>query len=211
MNTTFDPARSAALRQQLATLPPTDAPALAGHAPDPRQRGRRAPWVIGGTVVAVTVGLLAWAPFQPTSTTGGDFIPAMARPQQPQDQLPEEILKDGVGADGTDTGTSRLIGAERGHTYYAVEKNDGDQLCLITDNPRESPDPAAFIPAWEAACMPLTNFDSAGMTVTSSTRPVKLWLVSANIAERQEQRTEWTRLSSNLLIQYTEDIPTPGS
>jgi hypothetical protein len=224
MNTTFDPVRSAALRQQLGNLPATDPQhntvRLPHHRPDEakgqsersdppttRKRRRRAPWVIGGAGVTVTAGLLASGPFQPTSTTGADFIPAIAQPQQPADQLPADLRnEEGPSPLGIIADTSRLVGSERGYNYYAVE-SDRDEMCLVIVYPPEPADAEAARSPWETACTPLTNFDSSPLQLTSASTNTKLWLVSANIQPSDEQLTQQTRLSPNLYIKYTDGIP----
>ena len=145
MNTIFDPSRSAALRRQLGALAAAD-PAhrtvLRRHRDEPEEqptqspqpqptKRRRAPWIIGGACVVVLTALLALAPFQPGSAAGADFLPAMARPQQPEDLLPQDLRER---AGDLDTDTSRLVGTERGRSYYAVESIDA-QMCLVVVEP----------------------------------------------------------------------------
>ncbi|WP_247826830.1 hypothetical protein [Arthrobacter antioxidans] len=221
MTTMFDPARSAALRRQLGALPATDLqpdtvlPQHRGHptelADQPGRpairKHRRAPWAIGGAGLAVTAGLLASGPFQPASTTGADFVPAMARPQQPEDLLPEDLRRGDMDSlPGLVVSTSRLVGTERGYNYYAAESNDG-MMCLVIAYPPEPPDPEATRSPWEVACTPLTNFDSSPLQITSASTNTKIWLVSANIEPTEEQLTQLTRLSPNLYIEYTDGIP----
>lgn len=221
MNTTFDPARSAALRQQLGALPATDPvhrtvlrrrrdkpeeqPTHSAQ-PEPTKR-RRAPWIIGGTGVAVTAALLASVPFQPGSTSGADFIPAMARPQQPEDLLPEDLRER---AGDLDVETSRLVGTERGRSYYAVESIDA-QMCLVVVEPVLPPGEEQAPAPWLIGCTLLQNFDGYPLQIVSPATKSKVWLVSANIEPTERQLTEQERLSPNLYIEYTDDIPlTPG-
>ncbi|MDN4609600.1 hypothetical protein [Arthrobacter burdickii] len=225
MNTTFNPARSAALRQQLGALPTTEpahsSTTLRRYRDKPEEqhtqfqqrqqskptKRRRAPWIIGGAGVAVTAALLASGPFQPGSTTGADFVPAMARPQQPEDLLPEDLQeRDRNSPTGVDAATSRLVGAERGYSYYAAESNDG-MMCLVVVFPTQVFGVEAPRSPWEVACTPLANFDSAPLQLTSATTNTKVWLVSANIEPTEEQLTQQTRLSPNLYIEYTDGIP----
>lgn len=224
MNTTFNPDRSAALRQQLGNLPITDprhstvrfpyhhrneanGQPERSYLPATGKLRRRTPWVIGGAGVAVTAALLASGPFQPTSTTGADFIPAMARPQQPADQLPADLRKEGEPSPlGIIADTSRLVGTERGYHYYAVE-SDSDEMCLVIEYPPQMIGVESPRSPWEVACTPLTNFDSAPLQITSASTNTKLWLVSANIEPTEEQLTQQRSLSPNLYIEYTDGTP----
>lgn len=227
---TFNPTRSAALRQQLATLAITDLehprvtasrsrrnrgstareaqPVSMGEKDvSPRKPRRRTQWIIGGAGVAVTAGLLASVPFQSPSTTGADFIPAMARPQQPEDVLPQDLREQ---PGDLDVSTSRLVGTERGYSYYAVESLDA-QMCLVLVEPGNPVNPDGSTSASGYGCTLLKNFDGYPLQITSATTNSKVWLVSANIEPTERQLTEQVQLSPNLYIEYTDGIPlAPG-
>lgn len=195
------------------TTPKTERPAVrtrsapvAGQDASPR-RGRRGPrWVVGGAAVAITAGLVASGPFQPQSTSGADSIPAMARPQQPEDVLPQN-LREKPGH--LDVSTSRLVGTERGYSYYAVESIDA-LICLVFVEPGNPVNPDGSTSASGYGCTLLKNFDSYPLQSISKEAGTKVWLVSANIEPTERQLTEQVRLSPNLYIEYTDDILLPG-